>query len=118
MSLFVIVFLCHKVTGMRFVLKYDKLLGNGTFVCGYVCVSMCLFVCVWYKFCAKLMSGWSCLSVANHRTGPTSASSSANYNWCNMPAASSTRSSNITDVNYHTIDDVTYQELYIKYNVL
>ena len=114
MSLFVIVFLCQKVTGKRFVLKTDEWLGNSTFVC----VSLCLRVCVWYKFCAKLMGGWSCLSVANHRTGPTSASSSANYNWCNMPAASSTRSSNITDVNYHTIDDVTYQELYIKYNVL
>ena len=46
MSLFVIVFLCHKVTGMRFVLKSDKLLGNGTFVCGYVCVSLCLCVFV------------------------------------------------------------------------
>ena len=39
MSLFVIVFLCHKVTGMRFVLKSDKLLGNGTFVCVFLSVS-------------------------------------------------------------------------------
>ena len=60
MSLFVIVFLCQKVTGMRFVLKTDEWLGNSTFVC----VSLCLCVCVWYKFCAKLMGGWSCLSVA------------------------------------------------------
>ena len=76
-------------------------------LCLCVLVSLCLCVCVWYKFCAKLMGGWSCLSVANHRTGPTSASSSANYNWCNIPAASSTRSSDIGNSNYHTID-VTY----------